>query len=51
LPHLRGLDNDIIRRMTSFLYKKWCCRCLNWNRLNVLHSCIHFHFHLLIIII
>jgi hypothetical protein len=22
LPHLRGLDNDIIRRMTSFLYKK-----------------------------
>jgi len=51
IPSLRGLDNDTKRRTTSFLYRKWCCRCLNCSRLNILHSCIHLHLHLLTIII
>jgi len=50
-PYLRGLDNDMIRRTTSFLYRKWRFRCLKCNRCNILHSCIHLHLHLLTIII
>jgi hypothetical protein len=51
VPYLKGIDNDMIRRTTSFPYRQWCCRCLKCNRFNIFHSCIYLHLHLLTIII